>query len=376
MLMPYLLRKYGVPVNEIATIVAISMTPSVWGFLWSPLADTGLKRQTWILLAAWGQGVMAAAAILGVHAAPWVLMALLFTMNALAAVLGSCCGALLTRMPVWLRAKSGAWYQGGNLGSSAIGGGLAIWLADHAALPVVAAITATAMVVPALAALWIREEAPVRRAVGPQLAVMLADLRDVFRAKRTWMGMAFFLSPVGTGAIGNLISGVGQEYHASGDVVLWVSGVGAGLLAALGCFGGGYLAGRMNRMLAYALTGGLMAIFGFYLGYGPPTAVTYAVGYSCYAVVSGIAYAVSTALLLDVIGHRKHAAASAYATLNATSNLPITFMTWLDGVGYKRWGATGLMATDAVANTVFGALLVLLAIFGTRWWNDTGDLKD
>jgi hypothetical protein len=26
------------------------------------------------------------------------------------------------------------------------------------------------------------------------------------------------------------------------------------------------------------------------------------------------------------------------------SNVPVTYMTWLDGVGYKRWGTPGLMA--------------------------------
>jgi len=81
---------------------------------------------------------------------------------------------------------------------------------------------------------------------------------------------------------------------------------------------------------------------------------------------------VATALVLDVVGNRKHAAASAYATLNATANVPIIYMTWLVGVGYKRWGRPGLMATDAAANGVFGIILLLVAMFAGHHWHHRG----
>ena len=119
-------------------------------------------------------------------------------------------------------------------------------------------------------------------------------------------------------------------------------------------------------MVAYALVGGFFAAFGFYLGFAQATPFTYAAGCSGYAIAQGFAWAVGTALILDVVGNRKHAAASAYATLNAAGNVPVTYMTWLDGVGYKRWGKTGLMATDAAANGVFGIILLVVAMFAAR----------
>jgi len=372
LLMPYLLRKDGMPVDQIANIVAIAMLPSIWAFLWSPLADAGFRRRSWILFSALGAGLAAATAILGIHGSHAVLSALLFLMNAFAGLLSSACGALLTAMPESLRGRSAGWYQGGNTGGSAIGGGLAIWLADHASLPVVATVIVAAMVLPALAAFLIEEPAAVRRAIGPQIIVLAHDLEEVFRARRTWLGLVFFLSPVGSAAIGNLISGLGQDYHASGNEVLWVTGIGGGLLSAFGCFIGGVIADKMNRMVAYALAGGLAAMFGVYLGFAHATPFTYGAGYSGYALSSGFAYAVYTALLLDVVGRRKHAAASSYATLNAASNLPITYMTWLDGVGYKRWGAPGLMLTDAAANGVFGIVLLLVAMFAGHHWHHRG----
>lgn len=218
----------------------------------------------------------------------------------------------------------------------------------------------------------IDETAPVRRAIGPQFAALAHDLSEVFRARRTWLGLLFFFSPVGSSAASNLFSAMGQDYHASGNEVLWVTGIGGGLLGALGCFLGGVVADRMNRMLAYVLGGGLSAVFGVYLGFAGATPFTYAAGCSGYTIVWGFASAVYTALLLDVLGNRKHAAASAYATLNAAGNVPIAYMTWLVGVGYRRWGRPGMMATDVVANFVFGILLLFVTMFAGHHLHHNG----
>jgi MFS family permease len=369
LLMPYLLRKYGMSVDQIAKIVVVANLPSIWSFFWSPLADVGLARRTWLIFSALGAGLAGGAAILGVQGSPAVLTALLFLMNAFSGLLSSACGALLTAMPIALRGRSAGWYQGGNTGGAAIGGGLFIWLADHASLSSVAAVVLAAMLLPALTAFLIKELPPIRRAIRPQIAGLAHDMGEIFRSRRTWIGFVFLLSPVGSAAIGNLISGMGQDYHASGNEVLWVTGIGGGLLSALGCLIGGVVADKIGRMFAYALAGGMAALFGVYLGFAPATPVTYGAGYSGYAVSAGFAYAVFTAMVLDILGRRKHAAASGYAVLNSAGNLPIVYMTWLDGMGYQRWGARGLMATDAAANGGFGIVLLLVAIFLGRHWN-------
>ena len=368
LLMPYLLRKNGIPVDEIATIVAIALLPSVWSFLWSPLADAGFTRRAWVLAATAGGSLAAAGAIPNVRGSHVVLTALLFLMNAFGGLVSSTCGALLTAMPVARRGRSAGWYQGGNLAGGCIGGGLFIWMGDRVSLPVLAVLVAAILMLPALGTLVIEETAPVRRAIAPQLAGLVHDLGDLFRARRTWVGLVFFLSPVGSSAIGNVASGLGPDYHAAGNEVLWVTGIGWGLLGALGSLGGGIVADRMDRMVAYALSGGFSAVFSLYLRFADPTPFAYAAGLSGYAIAQGFASAVYTALLLDIMGNRRHAAASGYACLNSAGNVPITYMTWLDGVGYKRWGRPGLMATDAAANTIVGIFLLGVAIFAGRRW--------
>jgi MFS family permease len=373
LLMPYLLRKYGMPVDKIASVVAIALLPAIWSFLWSPLADTGLRKRSWIVISGLSAGIAAAVAILGVHGSATLLTALLFLSNAFTGLLSSACGALLTVMPETMRGRSAGWYQAGNIGGGTIGGGAVIWLADHASLAVVAMAIAGAMVLPALAALLIDEPPPVQRALIPQIKGMGHDLRELLRSRRTWLGLAFFLSPVGTAAIQNLISGVGQDYHASGNEVAVVTGVAGGLISAFGCYIGGFVADKMNRMVAYALAGGFAAIFGLWLAFGPATPFTYAAAYSGYSLAAGFAYAVYTALLLDVIGETRHAAAFAYSTLNASGNASISYMTWLDGVGYKHWGTRGLMSTDAAANGVFMVILLMVAAFAGHHWHHKSD---
>lgn len=369
LLMPYLLRKYGMQVDRIAEISAIAILPAIWSFLWSPLADTGLRRRSWIIVSSITGGTAAAVAILDVHGSVTMLTTLLFLANALTGLLSSACGALLTAMPESLRGRSSGWYQAGNVGGGALAGGGVIWLADHASLSVVAAVVIAAMVLPSLFALLVNEAAPVKRSIGPQIAGMMHDLSDLLRSRRTWLGLAFFLSPVGTAAIINLISSVGPDYNASGNEVALITGVAGGLLSSLACFLGGFVADRMNRMVAYALAGVLTAIFGAWLAFGPHTAFTYGAGFAGYSIAAGFSYAVYTALLLDVVGRREHAAAFAYSALNASGNASIAYMTWLDGVGYKYRGAGGMMGADAAANGLFAVVLLLIARLAGHHWH-------
>ena len=369
LLVPYVLRKYGIPVDQIAKVVVIAGLPTIWSFLWSPIADVGLRRRSWVIGCALGAGLAGGAAIVSVEGSRFLLTALLFLMNAFGGLLSSACGALLTAMPIALRGRSAGWYQGGNTGGIALGGGLFIWLADHASLPSAAAVILAAILLPACAALLIEERSPASGAIRPKIVGLARDMGAIFRSRRTWIGLVFLLSPVGSAAVGNLISGMGPDYHASGNEVLWVTGIGGGLLSALGCYAGGVVADKIGRMFAYALAGGLAALFGVYLGFAHATPFTYAVGYSGYSVAAGFAYAVFTAMVLDIVGRREHAAASGYAVLNSAGNLPIAYMTWLDGVGYRHWGARGLMATDAAANGGFAIVLLFVAIFLGRHWN-------
>jgi PAT family beta-lactamase induction signal transducer AmpG len=369
-LMPYLLRQQGVPVDHIAEIVALASIPNVWYFLYSPVVDMGLRRRTWILLAASTAGLCSALAILLLPRSLAGVTVMLFAASALGSLISSANGALLTFLQPAVRGRASGWYQAGNLGGGAVGGGLAIWLADRVNLPLLAVGSIALIVLPAMAAFLIEERPAPRRALLPLFRDLFRDLQDVLWSRRAWVGLVFFLSPVSSAAVGNLISGLGPDYHAPASEVMWISGIAGGLLSALGSFAGGFVCDRMNRMTAYALAGGLSAVFAVYLALAPPSPWTYGLGYSGYAIAAGFGYAVFTALVLEVLGRRPHAAGTAYSLFVSTGNVPILYMTWLDGVAYKHGAVKGLMGVDAFANGAGALVLLVIAGYARRYWKE------
>ncbi len=371
LLVGFLLRKHGIAVDQIAGVVALALLPQGWSFLLSPLADSGLARRHVLLWCALGAAGMSFLAILGIGLSSlgW-LTAWLFLAMCFMALHSAATGGLLTAAPAWQRGQVSGWMNAGNIGAGAVGGGIFIGLADHIPGPALAVAVGCAIALPSVAGFFLLvEEVPVRRSMGPLVRDLLRDLREIFRDRRTWFGLFLFISPAGSFAVTNLISGLGPDYHAPAGEVLWVTGVGAGLLTTAGCFVGIFLADRMNRMVAYALGGLLAAFFGAYLALGPATPWTYGAAYLGYALANGFSFCVFTALLLDVVGPRKHAASTAYAVLNSSGNLAISYMVWLDGLGYARWGARGAAGTDAVLNGISAVSLVAVAVWVMRSGN-------
>src|SRR5438093_838243 len=67
-------------------------------------------------------------------------------------------------------------------------------------------------------------------------------------------------SPIGAGAMNNLWSAVAPDWRATPDQVALVSGVLNGVLSAIGCVIGGWVADRVGRWWAYFGSGILIAM--------------------------------------------------------------------------------------------------------------------
>jgi MFS transporter, PAT family, beta-lactamase induction signal transducer AmpG len=372
LLIPFLLRRHGVAVDRIAGVLAVAGLPSVWCFLWCPVIDLGLRRRTWILLSSGVSSLCMGLAILESSGSLQLLTILLLTSQIAASLGASTIGAVLTTVRPTLQGRASGWVQAANVGAGSLGGGAAIWLADNVGLSALAAAAVAALFLPTLAALRIVETPHPRMAARPLFSALFRDVRRLLWSWPTMVGLIFFLSPVGAGALGNLISSVGPDYHASTSEVAWVTGLGGGLLLAMGGVLGGFVCDRMHRMTAYAVFGILSGIFALWLAFGPPTPFTYGAGYAGYAIFNGFAYAAFLALVLEVLGAAGRAAATGYTLLFCSGNLPVVYMTWLDGVGYKHAGARGLMGVDALSNVAGGLLLVLVARYCARNWKASG----
>src|SRR5207245_11614764 len=95
---PVLPRKHGCSPDRIAKVIAISSSPNVWYFLWSPVVDTGLLRRTWVLIAAGVAGLCGSVAIAATSLSLAQLTILLLAGNVVAMLLSSACGAVLTML--------------------------------------------------------------------------------------------------------------------------------------------------------------------------------------------------------------------------------------------------------------------------------------
>ena len=88
----------------------------------------------------------------------------------------------------------------------------------------------------------------------------MRDLWSTAKSREGFTGVVICLLPVGCGALTNLFSGMAADYDAPQRLVEIVNGLGGGISSALGALVGGWLADRMNRRLAYGLSGVLTAL--------------------------------------------------------------------------------------------------------------------
>jgi PAT family beta-lactamase induction signal transducer AmpG len=360
--MPFLLRRSGVPVQQIATISAAANIPIIYYFLWSPIVDMGLKRRTWLVLSATTSAVCAYAAFLvPIPAQLSWLTFLLILASALNMVVSSSNGALMaSTLPVDLRGRASGWYQCANVGGVAIGGGVLLWIGESLSLSSTALALGILITLPSLAALLITEPVYGRIGTVHTWRVMLQEVWAILKSRAGLVGLVFFIAPVNAGALMNLFSAVAADFHAPAKAVTWITGIAGGLLSAAGSLVGGFLCDRLGRRNVYMLSGALFLVCCVAMALGPLVPWVYIAGSSVYLFVLGIAYASFTALVLDVIGTGGRSAATSYSLFVASGNIPVVFMTWFDGKGYGAFGPRGLLGFDALGNLV--GLLIVVAL--------------
>jgi predicted MFS family arabinose efflux permease len=202
------------------------------------------------------------------------------------------------------------------------------------------------------------ERAPRAPRYYQTLASVASDLWRVARSRRGFLGLLICFLPIGTGAASNLWSAVADDWHASAQTVALVTGVLSGVISAAGCLVGGYACDRMNRKAAYALYGVLMAAGAAAMALAPRSESMYVAFTLLYAFISGLTYAGFSAVALEAIG--RGAAATKYNLFASLSNIPIGYMTWVDGWAAARWGVGGMLYIEALVGVL--ALLVFVAV--------------
>ena len=82
-----------------------------------------------------------------------------------------------------------------------------------------------------------------------------------------------------------------------------------------------------------------------------------------YAFITGLTYAGFSAVVLEAIGRKT--AATKYNLLASLSNMPIAYVTLIDGFANVRWGTRGMLLEEAACG-VAGILLFVVVAGATR----------
>ncbi|HUS28306.1 MAG TPA: MFS transporter [Kofleriaceae bacterium] len=375
----FLLKKQGMGDDVIASLVAINLLPHTWKVFWAPIADSTLTRKRWYVLG----NVASCATILGLAFVPvtkaniGVLEWMVFVNSVAITLVGmSVEGLMAHATPPEERGRAAGWFQAGNLGGAGLGGGLGLYLAERissqfAFIVIAAALgacTFALQLVPEAPRL-LEEGSDAVRTVGEKAKKLFARVIEVFRelfqmvlSRRGVVGLTLCFLPIGSAAASGIFSGdTAKEWGANANLVAITTGVAAGVVGAVGCFIGGLMSDRLGRRMAYALSGVIMAVVAVGMAVAPQNPTMYAVFSLLYQLGAGIAYGTFTGFVLEIIG--KGAAATKYNLLASLSNIPIAYMTKVDGWASVKYGPVNMLFVDAgseIAGIVVFVLVLLI----------------
>jgi len=364
--LPFLLAKAGLSVDRIATISSIINLPGVLGLIVSPIVDIKLRRRTWLAIGTFGTAIAACLYFPLIGASHALLMSvLIFAGGMVTFLVVAACGGLMVRIPSLTdQPKAAAWTQVGVLGGGALSGAMVLWLVARMSL--VAAGFCFGILVALLGplALTIDEPAPLPSPwFHGRFGTIGKEIWGLARSRPRRWGTLLLLSPCATGAAQSLLPAVASHYGVGGSGVMWINGLGGGGALALGALASTLVPGTWDRRLTYAGAGVTNALAAFLLLVANRPSV-YLAGTFLYLATQGLCWARSVALIVEIVGPETRDASTLYSLLNAAVSIPVLYVVWLDGVGFRYFGTHGLLLTDALLNLVmFG---VVVTIFVTR----------
>ncbi|HEX2816219.1 MAG TPA: hypothetical protein VHN39_07495, partial [Phenylobacterium sp.] len=164
-----------------------------------------------------------------------------------------------------------------------------------------------------------------------------------------------------------LWAAIAKDWGAGAGHVELAAGLLSGVVSIPGCIAGGWLADRIDRKLAYSLFGVTLSAVAVVMAFGPRTPMAFLIFACLYNFVVGFCYGAYSAVTLEAIG--KGAAGTKFNLISSLSNAPILIVTLVDGWAETKFGATGMLYTEAALGiggvAIYSA--VALATRGMSW---------
>jgi PAT family beta-lactamase induction signal transducer AmpG len=362
----FLFSNAGISVEKIAGFAAIQLVPQIFKFLWAPLVDVTLTVKKWHIISTVLCGIsVLALSVIPVKTANLPLFTIAIVLSSIAISFVGMAGNSLSayNTPGDLKGRVSGWIQAGNVGGAAVGGGAGLWLSIH--MPQIwmaGAILAITFVLCCIFLIFVHEPEIELKTTSAFKTVknVVMDVWTTIKARMGLIALILCLMPIGTGAANNLFSAIANDWKAGAGEVEAIVGIIGGLVTAAGCLLGGWVCDKMNRKTAYLLIGLFQAVVASGMAFCPHTATMYGIWGLVYAFSIGLSYAAFNAFVLEVIG--TGAAATKFELYASISNAPIMVMSAVAGLAYTKWGANGMLNTEAVCGVA--AILVFMLIWG------------
>jgi MFS transporter, PAT family, beta-lactamase induction signal transducer AmpG len=206
------------------------------------------------------------------------------------------------------------------------------------------------------------------RSFGETLRHIGSEFRATFLR---WEAIPYTLlvtAPFCSGALIGLLPGLAVDYGVSGRQVAWINGVGGALLTAAGAYCASLIPVRIRASIAFPISGLVNAATAAVLAFGAQRPAVYFTGTVLFLFTIGVGYALFTGVVLEFLGGSGKSGSARYAIINSLGNLPVVYMSALDGQAYAHWGPRATPAAETVLGAS-GAVLLLaysLAIRGRR----------
>jgi MFS transporter, PAT family, beta-lactamase induction signal transducer AmpG len=362
----YLLRRQGVGIGRSSEIISLLVLPQTIYFLWSPITDFWVRRRTWLMVGAVAAALTMAAAFHGRRLDTPSAVALMFLSACCGQLVVASCGGMMgTLRSEVARRKASSSYQAGSLAFGALGIFVLAMLAERMDMGPLGWIAAALIALPAFAALAAPEQTREQgQGIRQTFACIWQEFKVTFLRWRAFPYTLLMIFPMGSGAAIGLFPGIAQDYHVSGQQMAWMNGMAGALLMAAGSLAATLIPARIPASVAYLFVCGVNAASLVVLWLGPLNQTTYFFGATLYLFTIGCCYAMFTAVSLEFLGQSGKSGCGRYSIINSLGNIPVVYMTALDGRGGKLWGARGVAGTDAVVGAIGAA--ILLAYFLTR----------
>jgi MFS transporter, PAT family, beta-lactamase induction signal transducer AmpG len=359
---PQLLSARHVPEATIAAMTAAMVSPGFWAFLVSPVLDVRFSRRWYAVLTAALAAALLVLALLNLDRLALVeafLVAGFFFANLYQSALGGWLSSIITAEE---ENKLSVWVTIGNIGA---GGAMAVttgelvrYLSPALAAPLLGAV----VLLPIAVFPWMQAPGPDRRLARESFPQFFGEVVSLLKRPPVLIAILLFVAPAATFSLTNFLSGLGSDFHASTRFVGLVGGIGVLIGGISGCFLFRLIDRLLPLRLLYLAIGAAGAAFTLALMVLPRMPATFAVALIGENVFQALAITASTAIAFETIGRRNPLAATTYCLMISASNIPISYMLFVDGAGYARHGVAGSYAADAssslCASLLLGAFLI------------------